>query len=191
MTEDRTSQAFFEAKYRQAADPWDFATSAYEQDRYTATIQALCNRKFSRAFEPGCSIGVLTERLARICERVDAIDIAPSAVRMAQERCRDYPNVTIRQGVLPVAMPGGSFDLIVFSEIGYYFDPATLATIAGELVGCLRLGAVFLAVHWLGASPDHRLSGDRVHDILSLTPGLQLTERQRHDSFRLDRWNRI
>jgi hypothetical protein len=119
MTEDPTSQAFFERKYRQAVDPWGCGASAYEHARYTTTIKALGDRKFSRGFEPGCSIGVLTDRIAKVCDRV------------------------------------------------------------------------FLAVHWLGISPDHRLSGDRVREILSVILGLQPTDWQRREGFRLDCWNRI
>jgi SAM-dependent methyltransferase len=191
MAKDTTSQAFFENKYQETNDPWNFAGSAYEQDRYAITINALTDHKFSRAFEPGCSIGILTERLAKICDRVEAMDISPTAVRKAQDRCRSYPNVIINQGALPDAMPSGDFDLIMFSEIGYYFDPATLKDIADQLVDRLRIGGIFLAVHWLGTSADHRLTGEQVHEFLREIPGLLRKESQRHAGFHLEVWIRI
>lgn len=191
MGEESVSQSFFETKYREAVDPWNFASSPYERGRYDAIIRALEERRFARAFEPGCSIGVLTERLAKICDRVEAMDISPTAVRQAQARCRSYPNVTISQGALPEAISRANFDLIVFSEIGYYFDPATLREIAAQLVQRLAMGGVFLAVHWLGSSADHRLTGDQVHELLSAIPGLHPTESQRYEGFRLDLWARI
>ena len=77
-----STAAFFEEVYQRAADPWDFAGSAYEQGRYDATMQALAGCCFRRAFEPGCSVGVLTERLARICVRVDAVDLSATAVAL-------------------------------------------------------------------------------------------------------------
>ena len=68
-------------------------------------MQALSPRRYRHAFEPGCSIGVLTERLAIICECVDAINISSTAVRQASLRCSRLSNVTIRQGALPTDIP--------------------------------------------------------------------------------------
>jgi len=190
MSEASSSQSFFETKYRDAVDPWNIASSTSELGRYETTIRALGARRFARAFEPGCSIGVLTQRLAKICNRVKGMDISPTAVRQSQERCRSYPNVTISQGVLPETIPRSDFDLIVFSEIGYYFDPLVLREIGAQLAERLTIGGVFLAVHWLGGSTDHRLTGDQVHELLNAIPGLQPMESQRHQGFRLERWAR-
>jgi SAM-dependent methyltransferase len=169
MRSDPTSQTFFEEKYAAAADPWAFATSTYEQYRYGTILAALAQGRYHRAFEPGCSIGVLTERLAHVCAHVEAMDISPTAVSRAQDRCRSLPNVVIKQGALPDQMPEGTFDLIVFSEIGYYFDRPTLISLARQLFNKLRTEGILLAVHWLGVSPDHRLSGEQVHGLLGAT----------------------
>ena len=66
-------RAHFEALYAADPDPWDFETSAYEQAKYDATIAALPPGPISTALEVGCSIGVLTERLARPCDRLLAV----------------------------------------------------------------------------------------------------------------------
>jgi Nodulation protein S (NodS) len=58
------SEASFEAKYRHSPDPWQFAASPYEQRRYAAILRSLSRARYSRAFEPGCSVGVLTAALA-------------------------------------------------------------------------------------------------------------------------------
>jgi SAM-dependent methyltransferase len=191
MAEHPNSQAFFEAKYQSAADPWDFATSQYEQQRFSATLNALGGRRFSRAFEPGCSIGILTERLAGICRRVEAMDISPTAVALARDRCRPYPNVSVIQGAVPDVMPEGLFDLIMFSEIGYYFDFDALQGLAAQLIAHLSRRGILIAVHWLGTSPDHRLTGDQVHRFLARIPGLLPDVSQRHKGFRLDSWTRM
>jgi hypothetical protein len=49
---------------------------------------------------------------------------------------------------------------------------------------------VLLAVHWLGSSKDHVLSGDRVHEVLESLDGLVVTCSDRHAGFRLERWER-
>lgn len=190
MSIDPTSESFFEEKYRGAADPWRFASNPYELNRYDAIVAALIGRRYRRAFEPGCSIGVLTERLAALCDSLAAIDISITAVHRARQRCRQLPNLAISHGTLPDAIPSGTFDLVVLSEIGYYFEPAVLNHIAERLVAQLSAGGVLLAAHWLGDSADHRISGDQVHDIIGGVPELVPIASQCYEKFRIDRWTR-
>ena|ERR1700760_2627953 len=187
MTNENTTAEFFESLYAKHPDPWNFERSSYERGRYNAIIESIGRGRYGRAFEPGCSVGVLTESLARFCDHLDAMDISPTAVARSQERCRHLPNVTIRRGALPESMPDGKLDLIVFSEIGYYFDESELEGLTARLVHKLRHGSSLLAVHWLGVSSDHVLSGDRVHEIVRANPLLAIEEERRFPSFRLDR----
>ena len=60
----------FEDLYRVDPDPWQFATSRYEQRRYDITVACLPRARYAAAFEPGCAIGELTRRLAGRCDRV-------------------------------------------------------------------------------------------------------------------------
>jgi SAM-dependent methyltransferase len=188
------SQAAFEDKYQRSDDPWQFAASPYEQRRYVATLRALPLARYSRAFEPGCSVGVLTAALAERCDTLLACDIAPTAVRLARERCAAFPNVHIDQSDLSKSLPDGPFDLVVFSELGYYFSAATLSKTIRDLAKRLQPGGQLIAVHWRGESEDHLLHGDQVHAIVKDT----LDEDQRciwlkgeiHPEFRLDVWGR-
>jgi protein-L-isoaspartate O-methyltransferase len=186
------SEAAFEAKYRRSSDPWEFAVSPYEQRRYAITLRSLARPHYSRAFEPGCSVGVLTAALAEQCGELLASDIAPTAVRLARERCARFPNVHITQGDLAKAVPQGPFDLIVFSEIGYYFAAAQLAEIVKALAARLGPGGEFVAVHWRGRSDDHVLHGDEVHAILkeSMKERCTWLKGEHHAEFRLDAWHR-
>ena len=194
MSASTTDREFFEQMYKASGDPWAFASSEYETDRYEATIRALKHRRYERAFEPGCSIGVLSAKLATLCWHVDAMDISPTAVEEARRRCRDLANVETTCGTLPDSIPDGEFDLIVFSEIGYYFEEDVLRRLGETLVSRLRTGGVLLGVHWLGRSKDHLLKGDRVHEILGSIDGIALEVSERHESgdggFRLERWVR-
>ena len=190
MTTNATSQEFFEAKYRENSDPWAFASNDYEQSRYSAILHALDHRRYRRAFEPGCSIGILTARLASMCEHVDAIDISPTAVRYARQHCGHLSNVSINCGSLATDVPAGTFDLLVLSEIGYYFDRQELFQVGSHIAGRVEPSGVLLAVHWLGHSADHLLDGDSVHEILGHLDGLDLEYSERHVGFRIDRWVR-
>ena len=186
------SQAAFEAKYRQSADPWQFAASPYEQRRYATTLRALTRARYTHVFEPGCSVGVLTAALAHRSDNLLASDIAPTAVRLARERCAGLSNVSIDQADIGRSVPPGPFDLIVFSELGYYFQPDSLARIACSLGEAIAPGGEFVAVHWRGDSADHVLHGDRVHSILKETLSTYCTwlKGERHLEFMLDVWCR-
>jgi SAM-dependent methyltransferase len=191
LSDSTTSAEFFERKYRENPDPWDFACNEYECSRFEATIAALGARRYERAFEPGCSVGELTWRLARHCGHVYAMDISPTAIDRAKRRCSELSNVQLTVGSLPHHIPYGEFDIVVFSEIGYYFEAAEVEEIANALVSRIPASGTLLAVHWLGTSKDHVLSGDRVHEILGRVKGLNLEQSERNENFRLDRWVRV
>lgn len=190
MRHETITAAFFEGMYRQNADPWDFEGNSYEQERYAKILESVNGRRYLRAFEPGCSIGILTQKLARLCDRLEAIDISPTAASSARQRCKDLPQVHIECGSLPESIPIGKFDLIVFSEIGYYFEEEELQVIVHRLAKKLHPGGYFIAVHWLGASTDHLLSGDTVHQIIRNCDVLLLNDERRYAHFRLDRMMR-
>lgn len=187
MKHPTTSRDFFENIYRQHADPWQFEDSPYERERYIVILDALTRYPYSRAYEPGCSIGVLTEALAPRCGQLEAIDISPTAVARAKDRCKDLPNVSIRCGSLPEMIPVEQLDLVIFSEIGYYFERRELKKIIQAFSERLVSGGVLLAVHWLGTSTDHLLSGDQVHEIIRGNGQLFLDKEERYPRFRLDR----
>jgi SAM-dependent methyltransferase len=182
------SASFFEQKYRHKSDPWDFAVSAYELGRYQTIVAALSHKRYCRGFEPGCSVGVLTELLAPLCEFVEAIDFSKTAVDHARRRCAHLKNVTVLCASLPERMPVTGFDLVVLSEIGYYFPQAEWIRISSALVGPMPGGGTLIAAHWLGQSNDHCMNGDQVHEILLSLPNIQLEYSQRHEKFRIDRW---
>ena len=168
-----SSQAFFDDLYRRDPDPWGFATDTYERGRYDRIVGCLQGAQFGRGFEPGCSVGVLTRRLAAHCEHLLAIDISPIAVEGARRRCADLPQVDVRQGRLPHDLPAAPVDLVVLSEVGYYLDAGSLAAVIDELASRLAPGGLLVAAHWTGSSADHVLAGHEVHAALDACAGLR------------------
>jgi SAM-dependent methyltransferase len=191
MNLDPTSQDFFEEMYRHSSDPWSFASSPYELSRYNAIVHALITNHYRNAFEPGCSVGVLTELLATLCDRIDAMDISPTAVTIATERCARFPHVEIHCGSLDDAFSVEDIDLLVLSEIGYYFDRNRWRSLAENLVKSVVPSGTILAAHWLGQSKDHRQHGDSVHEVLRSIGSMSLEYSERNISFRLDRWRKL
>lgn len=188
-----TERAFFEQLHADG-DPWDLATDPYEQRRYDIVATHVEPGRYDTAFEPGCSVGELTARLAERCGHVDAIDIAERAVAQARARCAGLPNVSISQGALPDAIPKRQYDLIAFVEVGYYFSAEVLADLCGTLERLVRPGGRLLAAHWIGESADHVLSGHAVHTILQARlTGVMVTNEEhrdaRRDGFVLGVWD--
>ena len=184
-----TSAGFFEDMYRANPDPWHFATRTYERDRYQSILSALGNRRFRHAVEPGCSIGVLTSGLAAKCDSVYAFDFSPTAINHARARCSSLPQVVLscRSFLNP---PPEAMDLLVLSEIGYYFSHSQLTQVLTFYVDALEPSGILLACHWLGRSSDHILHGDQVHEVIHRSPGLVHELHENHREFRLDRWRK-
>ena len=161
--------------YAGTEDPWELSTRWYEQRKYAITLALLPRRRYRHAFEPGCSIGILTELLALRCDHVTAVDVADVAIRTADVRLRDAGfrgQVTLARASLDDAWPPGSFDLLVLSEVAYYLKADALATVLRHECRRLPPGATVVAAHWRHAVADYPLTGDQAHAIIADTPGL-------------------
>ncbi len=123
-----TSRTYFEDMYKGDPDPWGFASRGYERRKYDLTIASLPLAHYGSVYEPGCSIGVLTEKLAHRCDRLLGSDIIPAALRQAVTRTKQLPHVRVEYRPIPEAWPEEQFDLIVLSEIAYYFSPKRIGT---------------------------------------------------------------
>jgi SAM-dependent methyltransferase len=159
--------AHFRERYGASPDPYGLADRWYEARKYALSLALLPREHYGAAFEPGCSIGVLTARLAPRCDTLLSCDGIADAVEAARSRTQELPGVRVEQRLVPREWPMGSFDLIVFSEILYYFDDADLNQLLRLGVLALRPGGHLLAVHWRHHAPDHPRDGDEVHNILA------------------------
>jgi SAM-dependent methyltransferase len=174
---------YFRDRYAASADPWGLAERWYEARKYAVTTALLPRQRYGTAFEPGCSIGVLTAMLAPRCDALLACDAVPAAVASARARTTGLPGVRIEQRAIPAEWPPGSFDLIVLSELLYYFDDADLGQVLGLGIGSLSPGGQLLAVHWRHSAPDHPRTGDEVHEDLARHPALARLARYRDLDF--------
>lgn len=187
----RLEREYFEDLYAASEDPWDFATSDYEREKYDRTLTALGGRRFDRALEAGCSIGVFTEKLAPYCNELLAIDASQKAIALARERLSDTPNVRVERRTLPEETPEGYFDLIVASEILYYLDRPTMLAALKKLEGVLAPGGSLLAVHWRRETRTYPLQGDEVHELIFSHTRLTRTREEATPDYRLDLYEDI
>jgi SAM-dependent methyltransferase len=184
----RVNAERFERHYEASADPWNYRDSAYEREKYAATLAALPPRRFDRALELGCSIGVFSGLLAERCERLVAIDFSARAVALARERLAEKDNIEVVQASFPEQVPAGDWELIVCSEVLYYLDEPALVAAIEWLQAQLRSGAAVLAVSWRGRGLEEPLLGDEVHDLLAAKLARWHALDARHPGYRLDRF---
>lgn len=185
---------YFDGVYAASVDPWQFATSDYERAKYEATLAALPKPHFERAFEIGCSIGILTGLLARRCSHLLAVDVSDVALQAARNRLHAQRHVQLQNMVVPQAFPDGDFDLIVLSEVGYYWSLPDLRLASQRISRALRPGAALVLVHWTPPVHDYPLTGDAVHDHFMSLSGdqqpLRHVSASRHATYRLDVFER-
>lgn len=187
MTAKALEPGYFDALYAANADPWGFETSPYEDAKYAATLAALPRPRYRSAVEVGCSIGVLTERLAPCCDALLGTDVAAAALARAAARCAALPQVRFARSTLPETPPAGCFELILLSEVLYYFAAPDVARVAAALAAVAAPGADLLLVHWLGPTPDYPLTGDAaVAAFEAALPGFDVMRRARSADYRLD-----
>ncbi|MFI9103332.1 SAM-dependent methyltransferase [Streptomyces fildesensis] len=178
-----TAASYFDDMYRDSRDPWSLASRWYEQRKYDLTVAALPEPRYRSAFEPACSVGELTARLAERCDALLACDRVGSAVASAARRTAHLPQVSVRQLTLPDQWPDGTFDLIVLSELLYYFDTHDLTRLLDRAVETLEPGGTLVTVHWNHPVEEHLRTGDDLALILSGIPELALLADHREDDF--------
>ena len=183
---DSLGEEYFDGFYEAGTDPWGFETRWYEERKRALTMASLPRRRFGSAFEPGCAIGVLTEKLARRCDRLLATDISEVPLAVARQRLSGLTGLVLEQRRVPQDWPDGPFDLIVLSEIGYYCDPADLSRMIAKSVTSLTDDGVVLACHWRHPVADYPMTGDQVHEQLRKESGLSVLMEHTEEDFRLD-----
>jgi cyclopropane fatty-acyl-phospholipid synthase-like methyltransferase len=185
--QDSIPARYFEDLYAGERDPWEFETSAYEQAKYDATLAALPRPRYRHGLEIGCSIGVLTARLASRCASLLAIDVSERALDAARVRCRGLANIQFENIGVPGEWPAGSFDLIMLSEVIYYFDAGDVSRLAERVRASVEPGGHAVLVHWTGTT-DYPLSGDDAAELFMTALGrsARLVRQERTQAYRLD-----
>jgi len=187
--------AYFEQLYAQREDPWGVSTHWYEARKRAVLLASLPAARLGRVFEPGCASGVLTQALAERADHVLATDLSQQAVDAARARCAraGMHNVTLARAVLPDDWPveqHHTFDLIVLSELGYYFDARSWDRVAARAVASLAPGGAIVACHWLHDFAERRLHTHVVHGAIARQAGLHPLADHAEQDFLLQVWSR-
>jgi predicted TPR repeat methyltransferase len=186
MASSSLESAYFDNLYAESDDPWSFETSAYEREKYARTIAAMASRSYASAFEIGCSVGVLTDSLARHAKRLLSIDVSARAIERARERNAANANVRFEIRRLPADFPDERFDLIVLSEVAYYWSDADLALARDGIAEHLEACGDLLLVHFLPKVEDYVRDGDAVHAVFLDDPRFERVRGERAERYRID-----
>jgi cyclopropane fatty-acyl-phospholipid synthase-like methyltransferase len=177
----------FARMYAANPDPWGFLTDPYEHTKYDESIKVLQGQRYVAGLEVGCSIGILTQRLAPMCVSLLGIDVVEAALTAAASRCAEQSWVRFQRMQIPQEWPEQRFDLIVLSEVLYFLSPTDIERCAERVSNSLLPDGAVLLVNWLGESDDP-MTGDEAadHFIATTTTHLSVTYQTRKTRYRLD-----
>ena len=184
---------YFDKLYDRFDDPWKFTERWYEKRKRALTLAALPAERYGSALELGCSIGVLTEQLATRVDSLLAVDVSSAAVERARERLAASgvgAGVRIEQRDIGTDFPPGTFDLIVLSEVGYYFDRERLSGLLDRIEARLGSSGTLVLCHWRHPVSDYPLRGDDVHAAVAERGTLQRVSSHIEADFLLDVYTR-
>lgn len=172
--------------HRERPDPWD-VDSWYERRKRAVTLAALPAERYGSGLEVGCSVGALAVDLATRCDRLLAVDASPAAVAAARSRIArtDPPGTSaspaVRLARVPGEWPGGRFDLVCISEVGYFLSPGQLAEVVERCASSLTDDGHLLLCHWRHQPAGWPLAGPAVHDAFLAAGFPVLVEHQEPD----------
>ncbi len=182
---------YFERMYDDSADPWGFGSRWYERRKRNLALACLPAERYGRVFEPGCATGILTEELAGRCDALLATDVISQPLDATRRRLEGRPHVRVARMTAPHDWPTGQvFDLVVLSELGYYFDEDALALLGERTAGSLAPGGTVLACHWRHPVREYPSDGDAVHHALHGLLGMAPVVHHEEEDFLLDVWCR-
>jgi len=180
---------YFASMYRADPDPWGFDTRFYEQRKYDLTMAALPRSHYESGFEPGCSNGALTVRLASRCATLASCDIVESAVERSRARTSMLDHVHVEVARFPEQWPAGSFDLVVWSEVAYYLGDHSLDLAVRTLRERLQPDGDLVVVSYTG-STNYPQTAASVDERIEQCDWLVRHTTLRSESFQLGVWRR-
>ena len=169
--------------------PGGFKPRWYEARKRDLTLASLPRQHYKRGYEPGCANGELAAALAPRCDQLLVSDGVSAALAHARQRLQGFAQVRFLQGWVPDNWPPGKFDLIVFSEIGFYLDTAQLTTLIRQMKTALEADGTLLACHWRHRVAGYALNGDDVHRALAAQLGWPQLSRHEEADFLLEVWS--
>lgn len=169
--------AHFNNLYQADADPWNVTSDWYERRKRELVLASLPRERYRHGFEPGCGNGEMTMRLLDRCDQLCAVDFSEKAVQLCIKRTDHVPEERLDLRTMPLPfswpdVPHEGFDLIIVSEIAYYFDDEALARFYDQSISSLSSGGHLLMCHWRHPEHDRQQNSETLHQRLKEHPHL-------------------
>ncbi|ROR20235.1 methyltransferase family protein [Comamonas sp. BIGb0124] len=184
------SRAHFEQLYRQDADPWQVGSRWYERRKRALVLAALPRERYGHVLDAGCGTGDTAFALAERCDELLAVDYSRQAVSRLQARLAGHPvgHLSVACMDLTGHWPSRRFDLIVVSELAYYFSPAQAQSFIARCQAGLAPGGELAMCHYLPDFDDRQVDTETLHGYVHACHGLQPSVAYRDRDFLLDIW---
>ncbi|SDR85800.1 bifunctional PIG-L family deacetylase/class I SAM-dependent methyltransferase [Christiangramia echinicola] len=186
-------ESYFDELYSEDDDPWDFETSPYEKRKYKTTLAAIPEKEYTKALEIGCSNGVFTSMFAPECKSLLALDLNDAVLGSAKNRCKHLAQCEFLKWDVSQGLPGTGYDIIVLSEVGYYFEKSKLRSLYKNIQRSLLPGGILVMVHWTAYVRQYPLTGRQVHEIFTEKHdgSFNLISSQREELYELMVWEKL
>lgn len=164
----------WEAKYQASDTPWDKGAPSPGLVDFLRRHPELPR---GRVLIPGCGMGHDARAWAEAGFQAQGMDIAPSAVRRAEELTGLQLPISFVHGDFLTHEPTDLFDWVFEHTLYCAIDPSHRATYEAAVSRWLKPGGHFLAVHYLIPDTDGPPFGtDREEVVTRFSGGLELVE---------------
>ncbi len=155
LTENRLFvRLYFNWRYKNK-DPYDVTSVDYELEKYGKIVKALdVKEKHGTILEIGCGEGHLTKMYPHKADRILAVDISDMALSRARKNTAGMDNVEIRRMDIFNEPLEQAFDVVICSEVLFYFEPEQLPGVVERVVGWTKPGGYLVLVHTRALADD-------------------------------------
>lgn len=135
---------------------WDKAAGLYDlfENIYNGKVnRQLCEEvaelmeQSDRVLECACGTGMITKSIAPECREVVATDFSEGMLKQATKNCKDFSNVTIKQGnIMKLEYEDETFDKVVAGNVIHLLDEPYVALAELERV-CKKGGKIIIPTY--------------------------------------------
>lgn len=109
---------YFDLKYANDEDPWDYESSAAEKMKYdfVVTLIKSLNSNPDLVLDVGCSFGVLSNKLSSISKNVIGLDVSLHALTKANEKYKKENVNLVSASAESIPLKNNTADIVIFCD---------------------------------------------------------------------------